>query len=61
MRYVSDFIGAVKARRAEIAESLAAGTCTNFEAYQRLVGQLQGLDESIAILNDLLKEEDDER
>ena len=59
MRYVSDFIGAVKARRAEIAESLAAGTCINFEAYQRLVGQLQGLDESLDILNNLLKEPDE--
>ena len=60
MRYVSDFIGAVKARRAEIAESLAAGNCINFESYQRLVGQLQGLDESLDILNNLLKEEDNE-
>lgn len=59
MRYVSDFVGAVEARRAEIAESLAAGNCVNFEAYQRLVGQLQGLDESLAILNNLLKEEDE--
>ena len=59
MRYVSDFIGAVKARRAEIAESLAQGNCINFESYQRLVGQLQGLDESLDILNQLLKEEDE--
>lgn len=60
MRYVSDFIGAVKARRAEIAESIAQGNCVNFEAYQRLVGQLQGLDESLVILNNLLKEDEDE-
>ena len=60
MRYVSDFIGAVKARRTEIVESLAAGNCVNFESYQRLVGQLQGLDESLVILNQLLKEEDNE-
>ena len=60
MRYVSDFIGAVKARRAEIAESLAAGNCVNFEAYQRLVGQIQGLEEALVILNDLLKEDEDE-
>jgi hypothetical protein len=60
MRYVSDFIDAVKARRAVIVDSLAAGNCVNFEAYQRLVGQLQGLDESIAILNNLLKEEDED-
>jgi len=59
MRYVSDFISAVEARKAEITESLAAGNCVNFEAYQRLVGQLQGLSESLAILNNLLKEPDE--
>lgn len=59
MRYVSDLVSAVKARRAEIVESLAAGNCVNFEAYHRLVGHLQGLDESLDILNDLLKEEDE--
>lgn len=59
MRYVSDFIGAVKTRRAEIVESLAAGNCVNFESYQRLVGHLQGLDETLDILNNLLKEPDE--
>lgn len=60
MRYVSDFISAVEARKAEITESLAAGNCVNFESYQRLVGQLQGLNESLAILNNLLKEPDED-
>jgi hypothetical protein len=60
MRYESDFIGAVKARKAEITASLAQGNCVNFEAYQRLVGQLQGLEEALVILNDLLKEDEDE-
>ena len=58
MRYITDFISAVKARRAAIADSIATGNCVNFEAYQRLVGQLQGLEESLEILNQLLKEED---
>ena len=56
MRYVSDFISAVKVRKAEITESLASGNCVNFEAYQRLVGQLQGLENALEILNNLLKE-----
>ena len=60
MRYESDFIGAVKARKAEITASMAAGNCVNFEAYQRLVGQIQGLEEALVILNDLLKEDEDE-
>lgn len=59
MRYESDFIGAVKARQHEIAASLAAGNCVNFETYQRLVGQYQGLEYALDILNNLLKEEDE--
>jgi hypothetical protein len=35
------------------------GNAVTFEAYQRLVGQHQGLEEALVILNDLLKEEDD--
>jgi hypothetical protein len=59
MRYVDDFISAVKARQAEIGNSLIAGHIVNFETYQRLVGQHQGLVESLDILNNLLKEEDE--
>ena len=59
MRYESDFISAVKARQHEISQSLAAGNCVNFETYQRLVGQYQGLEYALDILNNLLKEEDE--
>jgi hypothetical protein len=59
MRYVSDFIGAVKARQAEIGTSLMAGHIVNFETYQRLVGQNQGLNEALDILNNLLKEDNE--
>jgi hypothetical protein len=59
MRYIDDFISAVKARQAEIGNSLIAGHIVNFETYQRLVGQHQGLVESLDILNNLLKEEDE--
>jgi hypothetical protein len=59
MRYVDDFISAVKARQAEIGNSLIAGHIVNFETYQRLVGQHQGLVEALNILNNLLKEEDE--
>ena len=58
MRYVSDLIGAIEVRKAAIAQSLVNGNAVTFEAYQRLVGQHQGLEEALVILNDLLKEED---
>ena len=59
MRYESDFISAVKARQYEISSSLAAGNCVNFETYQRLVGEHQGLEYALDVLNNLLKEEDE--
>jgi len=58
MRYVSDLISVVKTRQAEISESVIAGNCANYEAYQRLVGTHAGLEEALEILNNLLKEED---
>ena len=62
MRYVSDLIGAIESRQQTIAKSLVEGNAVNFESYQRLVGQHQGLAEALVILNDLLKEpEDNER
>jgi hypothetical protein len=61
MRYESDFISAVKARQMEIAFSLAAGHATTFESYHRLVGEYQGLERSLEILNNLLKEEDNDK
>jgi len=62
MRYVSDLIGAIESRQQTIAKSLVDGNAVNFESYQRLVGQHQGLAEALVILNDLLKEpEDNER
>ena len=58
MRYVSDLIGAIEVRKTAIAQSLVNGNAVTFEAYQRLVGQHQGLEEALVILNDLLKEDD---
>lgn len=61
MRYVEQLVGAVKARQSDIARSLVNGNAVNFETYQRLVGQHQGLEEALVILNDLLKEDDDDK
>ncbi len=60
MRYVEQLIGAVKARQTDIAQALVNGNAVNFETYQRLVGQPQGLEEALVILNNLLKEDDDD-
>ena len=36
MRYVEDFIGAVRARKVEVSESLAQGNAADYASYQRL-------------------------
>jgi len=60
MRLVEDLVGAIKIRQEKIAQALVNGNAVNFETYQRLVGQHQGLEEALVILNDLLKEDDDD-
>ena len=60
MRYVSDFIGAIDAEKKKISESLVTGHASSFEAYQNLVGQHQGLEKALDILNNLLRENDDD-
>lgn len=59
MRALSDLIGAVKARQAEIAVSLARGTAGDFSAYQRLVGEYTGLETTLNIIDNLLRDEDE--
>lgn len=60
MRTLGDLIGGIKVRQAEIAASLAAGNAVNWETYQRMVGQNQGLQEALDILNNLIKEDEED-
>jgi len=60
MRTLGDLIGMIKARRLEIAASLVAGNATNWESYVRLVGHAAGLDEALDILNNLMKESNED-
>ena len=58
MRSIGDLIGAIKASQASISQSLSHGNAVTWEAYQRLVGQYQGLQETLDIINNFLKEEE---
>ena len=60
MRTLSDLIGGIKSKQAEIAASLVAGNATNWESYIRLVGHNAGLQEALDILNNLMKEDTNE-
>ena len=56
----SDIIHAVKARQDEIARALAVGSATNWDKYNRLVGEVAGLQHTLDIINNLLEKEEDE-
>ena len=49
----------VKAEQTRISQSLVEGHVVNFETYQRLVGQYQGLEKALDILDNILKEPDE--
>lgn len=59
MATISDLIGEIKALQGEIALSLARGNAPTWEAYQRMVGQNDGLQQALDILDNLLKEDDE--
>ena len=60
MGYISDLVSGIKASQSEISLSLARGNASTWEAYQRMVGQYHGLEQALEILNDILKEPDDD-
>ena len=59
MGTLSDLIAGIKASQSQVALSLAQGNASTWEAYQRMVGQYQGLQEALDILNNILKDEDE--
>jgi hypothetical protein len=60
VRTISDLIGALKARQAEISLALAAGNAASWETYQRMVGEYLGLKKALEIIDDFLREDDED-
>lgn len=60
MRYVSELIDLLRDEQIKIQRSLAQGHAPTWEAYQRLVGTHQGLQDALDIINNLLKEPDED-
>jgi hypothetical protein len=58
---ISELISRVQAEQEKIAESLTAGHAVNIESYQRLVGNYQGLQASLNILNGIMSEDDEDQ
>jgi len=57
---ITELIGLIKAEQQRIAESLTAGHAINIESYQRLVGNYQGLQASLNLLDALMIEDDEQ-
>lgn len=47
----------VKLKQGEIMFALATGSAMTWEAYQRLVGEYQGLQDTLDMVNQMLEEE----
>jgi aromatic ring-opening dioxygenase catalytic subunit (LigB family) len=57
---ISEFIGRLKKADDELTQAIASGiNIHNFDGYQRMVGQLEGLKNAFDILNELLREDDE--
>lgn len=54
---INPLISQLKQRQLEIQQSLAAGSPVNWESYQRMVGEHQGLQYAMDVINGLLDEE----
>ena len=58
---VTELIGLIKAEQQRIAEALTAGHAINIESYQRLVGNHQGLQAALNMLEQLMTEDDEKQ
>jgi len=58
---LSEIIQRVRAEQTKLADTLTAGVNVNtFEDYQRLVGRYDGFKDTLDIINEILREDDEE-
>jgi hypothetical protein len=57
---VTELISQIKTEQQKIAEALTAGHAINIESYQRLVGNHQGLQAALNILDTIMTEDNEE-
>ena len=55
---IEQLIHRIKVRQAELQLSLAQGTPINWESYQRMVGEWQGLESALSMIDNMLEDED---
>jgi len=55
---IETLIHRIKIRQSELQASLAVGTPITWEAYQRMVGEYQGLQSTLDMIDNMLEEEE---
>jgi hypothetical protein len=59
--FISEIISRTRNEQKKLADTLTAGSnVNNFEDYQRLVGRFEGLKAALDIVDELLREDDEE-
>jgi chemotaxis regulatin CheY-phosphate phosphatase CheZ len=59
--FISEVIARTRDEQAKLAETLTAGSNVNsFDDYQRLVGRFEGFKEVLDIINEILREDEDD-
>lgn len=59
--FISEIIDRVRSEKKDLAEAVTAGTNVHtFEDYQRLIGVIEGLNLTLAIVDEILTEDEEE-
>jgi len=59
--FISEIIARTRDEQAKLAETLTAGNNVNsFDDYQRLVGRFEGFKEVLDIINEILREDEED-
>jgi GH35 family endo-1,4-beta-xylanase len=59
--FISEIISRTREEQSKLAETLTAGTNVNsFEDYQRLVGRYEGFTATLDIINEILREDEED-
>ena len=59
--FISEIISRTRDEQTKLADTLTAGNNVNtFEDYQRLVGRYEGFKQTLDIINEILREDEDD-
>lgn len=59
--FINEIISRTREEQSKLAETLTAGYNVNsFEDYQRLIGRYEGFKATLDIINEILREDDEE-